>query len=77
MKNVLDALSALEADAGVKERMARWIAESRSLGIDIPNLTHDHVRLFERLADLEAAIAEWHERREGMKSADDVNISRS
>ena len=36
MKNVLDALSALEADAGVKERMARWIAESRSLGIDIP-----------------------------------------
>ena len=70
MNNVLDALSALEADAGVKERMARWIAESRSLGIDIPNLTDDHIRLFERLADLEAAIAEWHERREGMKSAD-------
>ena len=35
MNNVLDALSALEADAGVKERMARWIAESHSLGIDI------------------------------------------
>ena len=76
MNNVLDALSALEADAGVKERMARWIAESRSLGIDIPNLTDDHVRLFERLADLEAAIAEWHERREGMKSADDERLWR-
>ena len=73
-KDVLYALSALEADAGVKERMARWIAESRSLGIDIPNLTNDHVRLFERLANLEAAIAEWHERREGIKSADDEQL---
>ena len=76
MKNVLDALSALEADAEVKERIARWIAESRSLGIDIPNLTDDHVRLFERLADLEAAIAEWHDRREGMQSADDERLWR-
>ena len=76
MNNVLDALSALGADAGVKERMARWIAESHSLGIDIPNLTDDHIRLFERLADLEAAIAEWHERREGMKSADDERLWR-
>ncbi len=76
MNNVLDALSALEADAGAKERMARWIAESRSLGIDLPSLTIEHVRLFERLADLEAAIAEWHERREGMKSADDERIWR-
>ena len=76
MNNVLDALSALEADAGVKERMARWIAESRSLGIDIRNLTDDHVRLFERLADLEAAIVEWHERREGMKSANDERLWR-
>ena len=76
MKNVLDALSALEADAGVKERMARWIAESRSLGIDIRSLTDDYVRLFERLADLEASIAEWHERREGMKSADDERLWR-
>ena len=76
MNNVLDALSALEADAGVKERMARWIAESRSLGIDIPNLTDDHVRLFERLVDLESAIAKWHERREGMKSADDERLWR-
>ena len=74
MNNVLDALSALEADAGVKERMARWIAESRSLGIDIRNLNNYHVRLFERLADLEAAIGEWHERREGMKSADDERL---
>ena len=76
MNNVLDALSALEADAGVKGRMARWIAESRSLGIDIPNLNNYHVRLFERLADLEAAIEEWHERREGMKSTDDERLWR-
>ncbi|MCY3665602.1 MAG: Fic family protein [Gemmatimonadetes bacterium] len=76
MNNVLDALSALEADAGVKERMARWIAESRSLGIDIRNLNNYHVRLFERLADLEAAIAEWHERREGVKSADNERLWR-
>ena len=70
MNNVLDALSALEADARVKERMARWIAESRSLGIDLPSLT------FERLVDLETAIAEWHERREGMKSTDDERLWR-
>ena len=65
-----NAFSELEVDAGVRERIAHWITESRSLGIDIPNLTIEHVHLFERLADLEAAIAEWHERREGMKSAD-------
>ena len=65
-----NALSGLEADAGVRDRMAHWIAESRSLGIDIPNLTLEYVHLFERLADLEEAIAEWHERRGGMKSAD-------
>ena len=76
MNNVLDALSVLEADARVKERMARWIAESRSLGIDIRDLNNYHVRLFERLVDLEAAIAEWHERREGMKSTDDERLWR-
>ena len=71
-----NALSGLEADAGVRERMAHWIAESHSLGINIPNLTIEHVPLFERLADLEAAIAEWHERREGMKSADNERLWR-
>lgn len=65
-----NALSELEVDAGVRDRMAHWIAESHSLGIDIPNLTLEYVHLFERLADLEAAISEWHERREGMKNAD-------
>ena len=69
-----NALSGLEADAGVRERMAHWIAESHSLGINIPNLTTEHVHLFERLADLEAAILEWHERREGMKSADNERL---
>ena len=71
-----NALSGLEAAAGIRERMAYWIAESHSLGIDIPNLTIEHVHLFERLADLEAAIAEWHERREGMKRADDERLWR-
>ena len=71
-----NALSGLEADAGVRERMAHWIAESHSLGINIPNLTIEYVHLFERLADLEAAILEWHERREGMKSADDERLWR-
>ena len=71
-----NALSELEDDAEVRERMAHWIAESRSLGIDIPSLTIEHVHLFERLADLEEAIAEWHERREGMKSADDERLWR-
>ena len=71
-----NALSGLEADAGVRERMAHWIAESHSLGINIPNLTTEPVHLFERLVDLEAAIAEWHERREGMKSADDERLWR-
>ncbi|MDE2744151.1 MAG: Fic family protein [Gemmatimonadota bacterium] len=65
-----NAFSELEVDAGGRERIAHWITESRSLGIDIPNLTLEYVHLFERLANLETAIAEWHERREGMKSAD-------
>ena len=71
-----NARAVLETDDEARMRMARWIAESCSLGIDIPNLTIEHVRLFERLADLEAAIAEWHERREGMKSADDERLWR-
>ena len=61
-----NVLFKLEAETEVRERIAGWDAESPSLGIDIPRLTDDHVRLFERLADWEAAIAEWHERREGM-----------
>ena len=71
-----NARSVLETDDEARMRLARWIAESRSLGIDIPNLTIEYVRLFERLTDLEAAIAEWHERREGMKSADDERLWR-
>ena len=71
-----NALSGLEDDAGVRERMAHWIAESHSLGIDIPNLTVEHVHLFEHLVDLDATIAEWHERREDMKSADNERLWR-
>ena len=69
-----DALS--EVDAEVRERLARWIVESHSLGIDIPTITIEHVRLFERLADLDAAISEWGERRAAMKSTDDERLWR-
>ncbi len=69
-----NALSTLEINAEARTRMVCWIAESRSLGLDVPNLTTEHVHLFERLADLEAAISEWNERRESMKSADDERL---
>ena len=43
-----NARSVLETDDEARMRMARWIAESCSLGIDIPNLTMEHVHLFGR-----------------------------
>ena len=66
---VLDttASSLLEADPEARERMAPWIGESRSLGLELPSLTVEHVHLFRRLADLEEAISEWHELRQGME----------
>ena len=69
-----NVLSEVETDAEVRERMARWIVESDSLGIDIPNITIEHVRLFEHLAGLETAISEWGERREAMKTVDDERL---
>ncbi len=71
-----NALPEIETEAEVRERMARWIVESYSLGIDIPTITLEHVRLFERLADLDAAISEWGERRAAMKNADNERLWR-
>ena len=73
---VLDttASSVLEADAGARQRIARWIVESRSLGLELPSLTVEHVHLFQRLADLEEATSEWHELRPGMEGADEERL---
>ncbi len=73
---VLDtaASSLLEADAGARQRIARWIGESRSLGLQRPSLTVEHVHLFQRLADLEEAVSEWHDLRQGMKEADEERL---
>ena len=69
-----DVLFEVETDGEVRERLARWIVESHSLGIGIPNITIEHVRVFERLADLDAAISEWGERRETIKSVDEERL---
>ncbi len=69
-----DGLPVLSADAEARTRMARWIDESHSSGIDIPNLTIEHAHFFERLVDLEAGISEWHERRQDMKHVDEERL---
>ncbi len=69
-----DALPALAADADARERIARWIDESRSLGIEIPNLTGEYVHFFERLAHLEAAMSEWRQRRQDIKHVDEERL---
>ena len=71
-----NALSPLETDAGARERMARWIGESRSLDLEIPELTVEHVHLFGRLADLETAVSEWNGRRQAMAEADEERLWR-
>ncbi len=68
------ALAPLARAAGAGERMASWIAESRALGIRVPVLTDGHVRLFERLPRLDAAVSEWRERRGSMRDADDARL---
>ena len=69
-----NALPPLETDAGARERMARWISESRSLGLELPSLTAEHVHLFQRLAELEETVSEWHELRQTMKEADEERL---
>lgn len=72
----VDALPVLETDAEARSRMARWIDESRSLGIGIPDLTLEHIRFFQRLTELEAQISEWRERSKAMKSVDEERLWR-
>ena len=73
---VLDAnaLPLLAVDAETRKRLARWIEESRSLGIRIPSLTLECVQFFQCLADLAARISEWHERRQNLKDIDDERL---
>ena len=73
---VLDAnaLPVLAADADTKMRLDQWIDESRSLGIPIPDLTLGYVHFFQRLADLETQISEWHKRRQDMKYLDEERL---
>ena len=73
---VLDAnaLPLLAVDAETRKRLARWIEESRSLGIRIPSLTLEFVQFFQCLADLAARISEWHERRQNLKDIDDERL---
>ena len=69
-----DARSALSSNPESGMGMTRWIAESHSLGIDVPRLTLEHVQFFGSLTDLEARISEWHERRHEMRSADEERL---
>ena len=69
-----DAYSALSSNPEARMRMTRWIAESHSLGIDVPRLTMEHVHLFGSLTELEARISEWHERRHEMRSTDEERL---
>ena len=71
-----NALPSLAEDAEVRECMASWMAESCALCIDIPVLTDEHVLLFERLADLDAAIAGWTQQRGDMRDADHQRLWR-
>ena len=73
---VLDAnaLSALAGDAEARARMARWIEESRCLGIGILRLTREHVHFYQRLANLEARISEWRQRSQAMQSVDEERL---
>ena len=71
-----NAVPALEADAEARTQIARWIGESRSLGIGVPGLTLEHVHFFQRLAGLEERITEWHDRRHDMKQVDEERLWR-
>ena len=70
------ALPSLVADAGARERMARWISEAWLSDLKVPTLTVGHVHLFRRLPELEAAVSEWNERRQTMARADEERLWR-
>lgn len=69
-----DALPILSEVPEVRDRIARWIAESCSHGIGIPDLSLDYVRLFERLAELDRMISEWNDWRQKMQSKDEERL---
>ena len=71
-----DAVPVLGADRALREQLGRWFAESRSLGIDIPYLTMQHVHLLERLTELMAAAGEWAEYRETISDPDNERLWR-
>ncbi len=69
-----DALPVLSAEFEVRNRIADWIAESRSHAIDVPDLSLEYVRLFERLADLDRMVSEWNDRRRETRNEDDERL---
>ena len=71
-----DALPALAADAEARALMARWIEETRSRGVELPNLTLEHVDLFVQLTDLEAGILEWRQLRQNIRPEDEERLWR-
>ena len=71
-----DALPALSADAEARARIARWLEETSSLGIEFPNLAVEHVDLFGRFAGLEAHISEWHRLRQAIQPEDEERLWR-
>ena len=60
----------IKVDARTKERLAHWIAECHSVGMEVPPLGLEAIQFFERLADLESDAATWHELRGGMRKED-------
>ena len=72
-----DALPLLRHDAEARERMARWLTESHSLGFSIPRLAAAHVNLFQYWLDfVEPTFSEWTERRDTIVDADHARLWR-
>lgn len=69
-----DALPILSDVPEVRNRIAHWMAESHSYTIDIPDISLEHVRLFERLQELDRIISEWKNWRKKMQSKDEDRL---
>lgn len=65
-----EALGLIEGDAEIRNRLVNWIAESRSFGIRISDITIEHVQLLQRLTYLDAVRSEWAQRLAAMSSSD-------
>lgn len=66
-----DAVPILSEVPEVGSRIAHWIAESHSYTIEIPDISLELVRLFERLTELGRMISEWNDWRQKMQSKDE------